>query len=161
MLRILRPTLPVLIGLLLAIWLGFLLHQLMSVLIVFDMLPREQASPIAARLFYFTERVVIGLSAGAVLLQVAWRFLACDRLRKATLWLTLLALVLATSSTVFISSRIDAMREAGQTQTPEFRRTHAISQVTNLGQLIVLVSGVVTFLLALRRDGDGPIAPTK
>lgn len=157
--RIARHLLPVLIGLLLALWLGGLVHQLLSVMVVFNsgVLPRELAARTAAKLFYVTERVVIGLGIASVLLMVAWRFFACDALRKATLWLTLVALLIAAGSTAFISSRIDALREAGQTQTPEFRRTHGISNVVYLAQTGTLIAALTTFVLALRRE-EGSVA---
>lgn len=159
--RPLRLILPVFIGLLLALWLGGLVHQLLSVMVIFNsgVLPREQAAPTAAKLFYVTERVVIGLGVASVLLMIAWRFLACDGLRKATLWLTLAALLIAAGSTVFISSRIDALREAGQTQTPEFKRTHGLSNVVYLAQTGTLVAALSTFILALRREQDVPFSP--
>jgi uncharacterized membrane protein len=159
--RLLRALLPVLIGLLLALWLGGLVHQLLSVMVIFNsgVLPREQAAPTAAKLFYVTERVVIGLGVASVLLTIAWRLFACDGFRKATLWLTLAALLIAAGSTVFISSRIDAMREAGQTQTPEFKRAHGLSNVVYLTQTATLLAALSTFVIALRREQDAPLVP--
>ncbi|MFT3788648.1 MAG: hypothetical protein QM770_21155 [Tepidisphaeraceae bacterium] len=59
----------------------------------------------------------------------------------------LLALASAGGSTLFISSKINAMREAHQTQTDEFKKTHGLSNVIYLGQTaLVLIAGVVNTL---------------
>lgn len=154
--NVLRAILSVFIGILLALWLGSLVHQLLSVMVVFNsgVLTRELASPTAAKLFHVTERVVIGTGAVTIVLMIAWAFLARGALRKAATVLTLVALLTACASTLFVSSRIEALREAGQTQTPEFKRAHGISNVVYLGQIGALLCGLTTFLLALRRDTD-------
>jgi hypothetical protein len=147
-----RKVLPAIVSLACALWLGGLVALLMSVTTVFG-ISREIAVQVAPRLFHRFEPYLLTLVGVAIAATIAWRMLvSCSKAKKLLLALLLSAAVPAVVSIAFITPRIDALREAGQSQTPEFRRIHGVSNVLYLVQLALAAGCVITIPAAVRSE---------
>jgi hypothetical protein len=141
----------------LGLWVGSLVHLLISIFSLFGRFPSKEsdvAVEAAPVLFYISERYHLLLGSLAVLVAFAGWVGARSRVRLALLILCLTALLTAAGSTIWVSARIDQLREAGQRQTPEFARLHRISNVTYLAQTLLVMSAWAVSLSARTATGD-------
>jgi hypothetical protein len=138
----LRSTASALVCIAWALWFGGLgaLFLFATRLFAEDRATALKAAPI---LFLSFERYQLLLAAAALLGSVVWR--ASTGSIRATLIFSLLAgaTIPAALSPMLITSRMEALRVQGQSESPEFRRLHGISMIVYTGEtLILLVTGL-------------------
>jgi hypothetical protein len=149
-----RKVWPVIVVLALGLWVGGLVALLMAVMTAFGA-GREYGVVVAPALFHRFEPYLVGcaiVSAGGI---VTWRWqVSCSRAKRVLLALVLGGAVMGTISIVAITPRIDALREAGRSDTIDFKRLHAMSNVMYLLQLTLAGAAMVVLPSAIRADGE-------
>jgi hypothetical protein len=146
----------------LGLWMGSLVHLLLSIFSLFGRFPSassEVAVEAAPALFAMSERYHLVLAFLSLTGCVMLRLSACSRLRKALMWVVLLAGLVACGSTLLISSRIDALRVAGERGGEAFRRYHAASNVAYLLQSALVVTAFGMSVATSRQDATKALTP--
>lgn len=151
------PGVPTLASIAIALWLGSLVHLMLSVATLFSTFPKLQ-SPVAIEgapaLFHVSERYHLILAGIALLTVLIWQMLAK---LKVTAWiggLLLLAAVLATMQLAIVSPRMDAARAAEERAT--FDRLHRVSNVQYVSQTVLVFTAALLLPLAIRRTPARP-----
>lgn len=123
-----------------ALWLGGLVGVLVSVTTIFAAFgdDRTGAGNVAAQVFARFEPLALIAAGVAVASAIGLFALARSISRTTLLVVLLLATAGAAGSRFVISPRIDAMREAKQTKTDDFKRLHGTSMM-----LYVSVTGLL------------------
>lgn len=151
---LMRKVLPVIVVLAMGLWVGGLVALLMAVMTAFGV-GREHGVVVAPALFHRFEPYLVGcaiVSAGGIVL---WRWrVSCSRAKRVLLALVLGGAVMGTISIAVITPRIDALREAGRSDTIDFKRLHAMSNVTYLLQLALAGVEMIVLPSAIRADGE-------
>ncbi len=134
----------------LALWAGSLVHLVLTVSTLFKAFPKVQSTvalEAAPQIFWITERYHLALSVLSILMVAAWRLYSCSRPKRVMTWITVLASLLAFAQTFGISSKMDALRNEGQSGGPAFTKLHHLSTTQYMIQT-VLVIGALAFLPA-------------
>jgi hypothetical protein len=127
-----------------ALWFGGVMGLFLSVQVLFHQTERAVFLASAPRLFIAFERYQLILAATAVVLTVALRLIGKIRRWASLLVLFVVASVGAVIETTLITPRIEALRIAGETHTPQFMRLHGLSMcVYMLVAIALLVAGIV------------------
>jgi hypothetical protein len=101
---------------------------------------RPTALKAAPQMFLVFERYQILLAAAALLGVVAWRILA-GSIRITVLFILLAAATVpAALGPMLVTSRLEQLRQQGQSSSPEFRKLHAISMIVYSGQTLILLA---------------------
>ncbi len=111
---------------------------------------RETALKAAPRLFLVFERYQLLLAAAALLGAVAWRVLAKSVRVTALFWMLAIATVPAALGPVLITSRMERLRLAGESSSPQFKKLHGESMIVYCGETIVLLAVGLTLPWAMR-----------
>ena len=110
-------------------------------------------------MFLVFERYQILLAAAALLGVVAWRILA-GSIRVTVLFVMLAAATIpAALSPMLLTSRMEQLRQLGQSSTPEFRKLHAISMLVYTGQTLILLAAGLTLPWVMREQDKTIPAP--
>lgn len=140
------------------VWLGGLLGVFLGVTTLFATLDpdRTTAGLLGAAIFHRAERFI--LLAGAVCLLATLGLVIRRRSIGRLLVLALLAVatLVALANTLVITPRIDRLRQAAQTQTPEFRRAHGTSMGLYSSQAVLLAAAGLVLPSALTRQAADP-----
>lgn len=150
-------TLSVVMMLAWALWLGGLVGVLLAVTSIFATLAPDRAAAgvIAAGLFHRWETVMIVAAGAALVCSAGLSMLRKSVVGAASLVVLMLAGALSFYVVIGITPAIDRMREAGQTSTPEFRRTHGLSMGLYSGVgVLLLVQGVLMPALLNRKGKE-------
>ncbi len=139
----------------LAVWFGGLVQLLMDVTTLFRAFPKDvsdvavQAAP---ELFHQSQWVqaIAGLMTLASV--VVMRIFACSRGRKWLMRCVVGALVMSATSTLWVTPKIDALRESDQRGSPSFRYWHGVSNMVYLAQLTLVGVSLVLLPNVLRVD---------
>jgi hypothetical protein len=120
---------------------------------------RPTALKAAPQMFLVFQRYQILLAAAALLGVVAWRILA-GSIRVTVLFILLAAATVpAALGPMFVTSRMEQLRQQGQSSSPEFRKLHGISMIVYTGQTLILLAAGLTLPWALRQDNKASAAP--
>ena len=129
------------------LWFGGLVTLFIAVTSLFNTFApdRSLAGTAAAGVFRRFELYQFALAAVAVIAAVALRAAAgggttAGRRRTVVLSTVVLAAGLSLVSTFVVTARIDVMRRARQTETPEFARLHGISMTVYLAEAVLLLA---------------------
>jgi hypothetical protein len=154
-----RYILPILANLTLGLWLGGLVVLFLSVSGLFATYDRHTAGLGATTVFHRFE-VFQGVLA-ILSLILTWPALPAKRSRTVAMTLVVVATVLAGVITFGFSRKINAMRLAGTTDTPQFYAIHGASMGTYLVVTIVVLAAWVTVMAALRAEtsATAPVDP--
>ncbi len=140
------------------LWFGGLMTLFLAVQTIFGRFSpdRQTAGTAAAGVFGAFERYQLLLAGVAIIGCAAWRLVQRSNLVSLVCGLMLLAAMGALTSTMGISPRIEAMREAHQTDTPEFRKLHGQSMMVYASQAGILgLAGIVLPLAMTCRGNRG------
>ncbi len=153
-----RHPLQILIAIVWSLWFGAIIALFIFVQTLFGSVPRDTFIATAPHLFFVFERYQLILAAILLTLTVIWRVAGSGR---ATVVFTLFAIatLLAVTETSVITPRIERLRIAGQTQSPEFKKSHGISMIAYLTESIVLLAAGITLLSASERETVAATAP--
>ncbi len=135
-----------------ALWFGGVMGLFLSVQVLFHQTERPIFLESAPKLFIAFERYQLFLAAATLLTTFAYRLIAPARRLTALFVLFAIATLGAVVETTQITPRIEAMRIAGQTHTPEFLRMHGVSMAVYMLVAITLLIGGV--LQSLRLAGE-------
>ena len=139
---------PVVLTLAWGLWFGGIITLFLAVTSLFATFAPDKslAGTAAAGIFRRFEFYQLLLAAVAVAAAAVWRASSSPRAGRATLLLVLLALAAgeALTSTLVVSSRIERLREARLTDTPQFRRLHGVSMTVYASEAgLLAVAGLV------------------
>jgi putative Mn2+ efflux pump MntP len=151
-----RTLLPVVISLAWGLWFGGIIMVFIAVQTVFAAFDpdRQTAGFATSRVFLVFEWYQLALAAVLLAALIAWRLMACTRLKRWLLVLAIGAAALAVTSTAIVTPRIESMREQGQTGVPEFRRLHGVSMLLYTGTSVLLLGAGVLIPLCVRAERD-------
>ena len=158
-----RRFVTILVSLSWSLWFGGLITLFIAVTSLFRSF--SNARPVAgfgaAGIFHAFEKYQLVLAAVLLLSLAAWQIVPSWRsagggLKTAMFVFIALATLIAVSSTLLITPRIDAMRVGGQTGSPEFARMHGISMVLFLSESAFLFLGGLMLPGAIARDAIMP-----
>ena len=137
-----------------AIWLGSLVHLLLSVSSLFAAFPKAVSSvAVQAAPAIFKTSELFGLVVAAITLgaAVAWSRVSPGRSRKWIAWLLAAAATLAVAQRTIVSAKMDSLREAGQSGGDTFRALHGVSSSQYLVQTGLLLAATLMLPAALSR----------
>jgi len=141
-------------------WTGSLIQLMLGVSSLFRQFPGSSGSLVAVEgapaLFNAAEQLHLGFAAASIVVCWGWRQVACSRLRQIIFWTLLSAGVVATLSTVFISSHINELRLSGLSQTAKFKQYHAASSVAYLAQFGLVISSLIMTAISISRAETVP-----
>jgi hypothetical protein len=145
------------------LWLGGLGAIFLAVVSLFKTFEdRRVAGTAASGVFHLFERYQLILAAAGLVLILAWRVLGgAPRLKTALFTLFALSTLLAVSSTLYITPRIEAMRQEGTTTGREFQKLHGMSSMLYTGEAALLLLGGFLLPSAIVRDVRGTSARTR
>jgi hypothetical protein len=105
-------------------------------------------------MFRVWERYQLLIAAAALIGTVAWRLLAGSI--RVTLVFSLLAIASfpAALGPIFITSRMQQLREERQSSGPEFRKLHGISMMVYCGETLVLLGAGLALPWAMRESKE-------
>jgi hypothetical protein len=133
-----------------ALWLGGLITLFISVNHLFAV-NRPIAVQAAPEIFNIFERYQIILAAVALLLTAIWRLTTPRKLHTALFFLFALASVGTIVSAAMISPKMQAIRLAGQSSGPEFRKLHGFSMMVYMSEAALLLIGGFVLTAAMRQ----------
>lgn len=138
-----RSTLTIIFCAALTLWLGGLVALFIFVQAMFNA-NRNVAVEAAPMLFNVFEKYQLILFAIAMVSVIAWRLIiGCSTAKRWIIVMVILAGSLAIVQTAFVSSRMTAIRDAGQSGDgefrAEFRRLHGYSMILYVSQTALLV----------------------
>jgi hypothetical protein len=134
-----------------ALWLGGLGALF---LFVTDLFARDRPTALKAapQMFLVFERYQILLAAAALMGVVAWRILA-GSIRVTVLFILLAAATVpAALGPMFVTSRMEQLRQQGQSSSGEFRKLHGISMIVYTGQTLILLAAGLTLPWAMQQE---------
>jgi hypothetical protein len=136
-----------------ALWFGGLMALFIFVQVLFHQTPEDNFLISAPKLFFAFEKYQLCLAGLVILGAIVWRAVSATPRLLTVLLLFLIASVGAILETALITPKIDAMRQAGQTHTPEFMRIHGLSMLVYMSmEIVLMIAGI--FLATIRRAGD-------
>lgn len=138
-----------------ALWFGGLVTLFLSVSTVFKVLDpdRQAAGKITAPIFNLFERNVAVPVALVALISALYLYIRRKtRARLISLALLILACAVSTGSTLLVSTKIETLRQAGQTQTQEFRTLHGLSMGLYSSVTLLLALAALPLPSLMRRD---------
>ena len=137
-----------------ALWLGGLGAVFLVLVSLFKTFEdRRVAGAAASGVFHLFERYQLILAAAGLVLILAWRVLGgAPRLKTTLFSLFGLATLLAVSSTLYITPRIEAMRQEGTTTGREFQKLHGVSSMLYTVEAALLLLGGFLLPSAIVRD---------
>src|SRR4051812_31882861 len=138
-----------------ALWLGGLVTLFVCVSTLFRT-DRAIATQAAPQLFVAFERYQLIVAAFALTSTFAWRVSSRITLLNMAFFLLGLSALGAVASPMYFTRRMEALREEGKINTPEFKTLHGRSFVVYTGEVIVLLMGGVALFTALRRSPAQP-----
>jgi len=104
--------------------------------------------------FHAFEKYQLIVAAVALVGTVLWAASGRAAVKTALFTLLALAAIWATCGTIFITPRIDAMRVAHQTTTPEFSQLHGRSMMVYMCETTLLLIGGILLPLGFRSDAQ-------
>jgi hypothetical protein len=136
------------------LWLGGLGALFLAVGALFKTFEeRRLAGTAASGVFRAFERYQLILAAAGLVLIVAWRVLGgAPRLKTALFGLFGLATVLAASSTLYITPRLEALRLEGISTGRQFQQLHGVSLTLYTAEAALLLIGGFLLPPAIARD---------
>ena len=120
------------------IWLGGTLALFLFVRTLFTQ-DRSVAIEAAPRMFAIFERVQLGFAAAGVLASIGVVALARRKSAGTVLVMVLLASMAAAAQSTLVSPKMHALRVAGNSDSPEFRRLHGSSMMLYSSQAVALL----------------------
>jgi len=141
-----------------ALWLGGLGALFLFVTDLFAN-DRPTALKAAPQMFLVFERYQILLAAAALMGAVAWRVLAGSIRVTVLFFLLAAATVPAALGPMLVTSRMEQLRQQGQSASPEFRKLHGISMIVYSGQTLILLAAGLTLPWAMREEDKTNAAP--
>jgi hypothetical protein len=130
-----------------ALWFGGVMGLFLSVQVLFHQTDRSVFLASAPRLFIAFERYQLVLAATTLLATIAWRTIERSPQLTTLFVLFAIATVGAVIETTQITPRIEALRIAGETHTPQFLRLHGMSMAVYLTvAIMLLIAGVMLSL---------------
>jgi hypothetical protein len=155
MLRKVQPIFRFVLVFSLAVWFGGLVQLLMDVTTLFRAFPKD-VSDVAVRAApeLFRQSQWLQAIAGLItLVSVAGlRKFACSRGRRWLMRCVVVALVMWATSALWVTPKIEMLRESGERASPAFRYWHGVSNVVYLGQFGFVGVSLVLLPGALRDD---------
>lgn len=144
-----------------SLWLGGLVGVLLAVTTIFAALDPDKhaAGAIAAQVFANADKLVFILAAFALLSCAGLLLQSPTKSRQTVFALLILAALLATGSATVISPKINAMRKAATTESPEFKKLHGLSMLLALTELLSLTAAGLALPPALTPKPPAPIVP--
>ena len=146
-------VLPCTATLAVALWLGSLVHMLVSVATLFRAFPKAGSSvavEAAPVLFHVTERANLFFAIVAIVAGCSWFYVARG---KALLWavgVLVLAAALAIVQAFYISAKMEGLRLAGAGDGETFKGLHGLSSAQYLLQTALVLTAVLLFALSRR-----------
>lgn len=139
-------------------WFGGLLGVFLAVTTVFAALDpdRTTAGILGAAIFHRAERFILIAAAVSLVATLGLILRHRQTSRIVLLVLFTVATLLALGNTMVVTPRIDRMRQANQTATDEFKRTHGISMGLYSAQTLVLALGGLVLPAAIKRRETTP-----
>jgi hypothetical protein len=149
-----QRLLSCLVAIVWGLWLGGLGALFLAVGALFKTFEdRRLAGTAASGVFRLFERYQLILAAAGLVLIVVWRVLGgAPRLKTGLFALFALATVLAVSSTLYITPRIEAMRQEGTTTGRQFQQLHGVSSILYTSEAALLLIGGFLLPSAIVRD---------
>ncbi len=155
-----RFVLPILANLTLGLWLGGLVMLFLSVSGLFATYPDRHTAGLGATTVFHRFEILQGVLA-ILSLVLTWLALPPRRMRTVAETLLAVAAILAGVITFGFSRKIDQMRLAGTTDTPQFYAIHGAAMGTYLVVTIVVAAAWVTVLAALRAETSATASPDR
>jgi hypothetical protein len=112
---------------------------------------------IGSAMFHAFEKAQLFMAGAALILTFIWIMTGTARSRIALFVLLCIATLGAVCQPLLITPRIDHLRLAHQTQTPQFLHLHGISMIIYSAQLLLLLAGGI-LLPAAWRTGAAKVA---
>jgi hypothetical protein len=131
------------------LWLGGLITVFVTVNHLFRV-NRPTAVLAAPEIFIAFERWQIILAGAAMLSAAIWRLTTPRKLLTALFFLFAVASIGTVIATAVISPRMHAIRIAGESSGPEFRRLHGYSMMVYTSQTALLLAAGAVLIAAMR-----------
>ena len=135
-----------------ALWLGGLVALFIFVQRLFAPESRSIALEAAPRMFLVFEKYQLILAGISLLATFGWRLRHPSRRLGALFLLLALTTCGAATSAGLITPRLEALRLADQTHTPQFRRLHGESMMVFSSEVLLLLIAGLVLPAALHRD---------
>ena len=153
-----RYGLSLIVALAWGLWLGGLITLFISVSHLFS-INRPIAAQAAPEIFAVFERYQILLAFIALLFTAIWRLTTPRKLLTALFFLFALASVGTIISSGAISPKMHALRMAGRSSGPEFRKLHGFSMMAYTAEAALLFAAGVVLTGAMRqKDPETAVA---
>jgi hypothetical protein len=153
-----RYVLPILANLTLGLWLGGLMMLFVSVSSLFQTYADRHTAGLGATTVFHRFEILQGVLA-VLSLPLIWVALPPRRMRTVAATLLVVAMVLAGVITFGFSRKINEMRLAGTTDTPQFYAIHGAAMGTYLVVTAVVAAAWITVLAAMRAETSATVSP--
>lgn len=144
---------PTFVLIVLALWLGSLVHLMLSVATLFTRFPKFEttvALEAAPALFRVSERYHLLLALLAVIGTIVWRRLSRVRVVTPLIATILLAALLAILQLLVVTPRMERARLVEN--RPAFDRLHRVSNVQYVSQTVLVLTAALLLPSAIRRS---------
>ena len=155
-------ALSILVSLAWGVWIGGLVGVFVAVTSLNRTFAEDRATfgTAASGVFAAFERVQLIVAAAALVLTFLWRLRGeAAGLKTALFTLFAIGTVAAVVETTYVAPKIDQMRTAGTTQTPQFRKLHGMSMALYTGTTGLLGVGGILLTLAVSHDQKRALPP--
>lgn len=137
-----------------AVWLGSLVHLLLTVSTLFRAFPKATSSvavEAAPAVFNATEVFLLVVAGVTLCAAATWCRLAPARTRSWLAWLLAAAAALAFAQHTIVTTKMNALREAGQGASDAFGMLHGVSSSQYLLQTALVLAATVLLPAALSK----------
>jgi hypothetical protein len=150
-----------LLGLIWGLWFGGVIALFVFAVALFKQLGREIAPQATQVLFPTFERYHLVLAALALLVCVGWRVIGKSRAASWVFAFFAIATCAATTSAIFLTPKIMELTRNGKAGTPEFWKTHGMSNLVYMTEAVALLVAGIIQLTAERglRRASSPLPP--
>ena len=140
-----------LLGIVWGLWIGGVIALFIFAVALFRQLGRDVAPQSTQVLFPTFERYHLVLAAFALLTCVGWRIVGRSRAASWCFAFLAIATCAAATSAIFLTPKILELTRAGKAGTPEFWKTHGMSNLVYMTEATGLLVAGIILLTAERR----------
>jgi hypothetical protein len=140
-----------LLGLVWGLWFGGVIALFVLAVALFKQLGREVAPQSTQVLFPTFERYHLVLAAAALVMCVGWRVIGRSRAAGWCFAFLGVATCAAATSAIFFTPKILELTRAGKAGSPEFWKTHGMSNLVYMTEASALLIAGIIVLAAERR----------
>jgi hypothetical protein len=155
-----RTVFSVVLAVAWALWFGGIVALFLFVSVLFKA-DRPTAMRAAPEMFYAFEKYQIVLAAVCLIAAVALRITTKAGVFAVVFLFLAVATVGACAEPMFISSKMEKLREMGQSGSAEFKKLHGYSMVVYVAQAVALLGAGLFLPAAMAKQSDSGVPPLR